>query len=284
MAPGPDDIPEEFLCAATGKPLYLPVVTLGGVAYSYVALFDMFMRAQGAPICKVTQEPIHFLPSVCLPLHHHLLAQFKGAMRSRKNQDEAEMRDKYGLPVPNVTDAPDEEGEAGFLEEFRCAVSGELAYEPCALSSGSIVSAHCVPDGGFRKDPDRLIACALHGQAPRPSPTLEAMIKSHFPDEYADRRASLQADGLIGTGFARGTCRAFDAQAEDLHLGLGCDGCGLWPIRGKAWADADCGDRVGFHLCDDCYQFSFHKRVLTGKCSQGHLPRHRMVEIPKAPF
>merc|ERR550532_809886 len=113
------------------------------------------MNAAGLPKCKVTQEPIMFFPNVCLPLHHYLMAEFKNAMRGRKQQDEADMKEKFGLPMPQLSDAPDEEGDDGFLEEFQCVASQELAYEPCCLSSGSIVSSHCVPEGGFKKDPDR---------------------------------------------------------------------------------------------------------------------------------
>lgn len=30
-----------------------------------------------------------------------------------------------------------QDGDAGLLEELECVVSGELAYEPCVLSSGT---------------------------------------------------------------------------------------------------------------------------------------------------
>lgn len=282
MAPS-DPWPDEFRCAATGKLLYLPVITLHGVAYSYVALFEMFTKAQGLPICKVTKEPIYFLPSVCLPLHHHLLAEYKGPMKGRRQQDELEMTEKFGLPLPNVSEAPEEEGDAGFLEEFQCVVSKELAYEPCALSSGSIVSAYCVPKGGFNKDPDRLVACALHGQAPRRSEALETMIKMRFSVEYAERGMTLASEGLVGDDHADGSCKDFSSD-DNIHWGLGCDGCGLWPIRGEAWFDVDCRDKAGFHLCAACYGFGFHKRVLTGKLMQGHLPKHRMLPVPQATF
>ncbi|CAE7361692.1 unnamed protein product [Symbiodinium sp. CCMP2592] len=51
-----------------------------------------------------------------------------------------------------VTESPEEEGDEGFMEEFLCAVSGELAYEPCCLSSGTLVSVRNIPTGGFTKD------------------------------------------------------------------------------------------------------------------------------------
>lgn len=270
-----DEVPQDFRCAATGRPLYMPVITTGGVAYSYAAAFEMFMQAQSVPHCKVTGEPIYFLPNVCLPLHHFMMSQYRAAMRICKQQDEIDMRDKFGVTLPSLTDLP-EDGEDGFLEEFQCAVSHKLASEPCCLSSGTIVCASSVPQNGFDKDPDRFVACALHGQAPRRSPALEAMIRTKFPSEYAAARGS-------GNDFATGTCRLFHAD-EHVHLGLGCDGCGLWPIRGEAWYDGDSKDKNGFHLCDACYQFGYHKRVIAGRFNQHHAPRHTMLPVPKTEF
>jgi len=280
----PETIPKEFRCAATGKALYMPVITTEGVAYSYAALFEMFMTAQGLPLCKATEEPIRFFPGVCLPLHHFMMSEFRTSMRGRKQQDEADMFEKFGLSMPNVSEAPDDEGDEGVLEEFQCVVSGELAYEPCALSSGSIVSAYCVPEGGFKKDPDRLVACALHGQAPRKCLALEAMIKAKFPKEYAQRANELAKQGVQTTGkYATGTYNQFEPDSY-IFWGIGCDGCGLWPIVGKAWYDADCPDKVGFHLCDPCYKFGYHRRVITGKFNQNHMPKHTMKEMPENEF
>jgi len=274
-----DTVPKEFRCASTGKALYMPVITTQGVAYSYVALLEMFMHSQGVPTCKATKEPIYFFPSVCLPLHHYLMAEYKSAMKDRKRQDEVDMNEKFGLPLPNVSEAPDEDGDDGFLEEFQCAVSQELAYEPCCLSSGTIVSAYCIPENGFVKDPDRLIACALHNQAPKKSAALEMMIKDKFPQEYSQRANDLAKEGIQKTlATATGSCKEWD-QEEYIFWGLGCDGCGIWPIRGKAWEDTQCPDRAGFHLCDPCYNFGLHRRVLTGKFNQYHMPKHQMTEI-----
>jgi len=271
-----DTVPKEFRCSATGKPLYLPVITTDGIPYSYVALFDMFMQAPGLPVCKVTKNPIAFFPHVCMPLHYYLMDEFPAAMKSRKLQDEAETMEKFGIPLPQVDPAPEQDGDEGFMEVFECAVSHELAYEPCCLSSGTMVSAYCVPLEGFKKDPDRLVACALHGQAPKVSPTLEAMIKSKFPKEYSQRASELARQAVRATTeHARGTWAEPDAGMH-AFWGLGCDGCGLWPIRGPAWEDSQCRDRAGFHLCDQCYQYGYHRRVVTGKFNQHHMPKHRM--------
>lgn len=262
----------------------MPVVTTQGVAYSYSALFEMFMAARALPTCKVTGEPIAFFPSVCLPLHHHLMEQYKGVMRGRRQQDEPDLAERFGFPMPMVEELPEKNFDEALLEELECVVSRELVYEPCVLSSGSIVSAYCVPEGGFLKDPNRTVGCALYGQAPRKSMAVEAMIKARFPQHYTERALELAKEGIQSAGqHANGT---WNELSPALHIfwGLGCDGCGLWPIRGSAWEDAECQDRVGFHLCDQCYQLGFHRRVVTGKFNQTRMPKCRMVQMAESDF
>jgi len=265
-------VENEYLCAASGELLYMPVVTTDGVAYSYLSLFDMFMEAQGSPTCVVKYEPIEYFPHVCLALHHFLGQAYPAMYKARGKDDETELMSKFGLRMPNVSSKPDDDGPDGFREEMSCVVSGELAYRPCALSSGNIVSEHNIPEGGFVKDPDRLIACALHNQVPKRSPTLEMMIRDQFNKEYAHNAVPVQK--------VQGTQKARDPQ-EYLHLGFGCDGCGQWPIRGTAWYDVETKDPVGFHLCGACYQFGYHRRVLTGRFDQAHRPKAKMLEMPR---
>eukprot|EP00931_Biecheleriopsis_adriatica_P106905 TRINITY_DN81261_c0_g1_i1.p1 TRINITY_DN81261_c0_g1~~TRINITY_DN81261_c0_g1_i1.p1 ORF type:complete len:299 (+),score=44.13 TRINITY_DN81261_c0_g1_i1:49-897(+) len=268
------DVPDEFRCAATGRPLYYPVVTDQGVAYCYSALLEMFLKAEGIPRCVVTDQPIVFFPNVCAALHHFMIDQYSKDLKGRKKIEE-DLLETYGLKVPLVSDAPDEDGDEGFLEEFQCPVSRELAYEPCCLSSGTIVSARSIPAGGFKKDPNRLVACGLHDQAPRPSKTLASMIRTKFPNEY---RARETAAATSGNSVSQATCKEFGAN-EHIHIGLGCDGCGLWPIRGKAFEDVECRSKVGFHLCQACYDLGYHKRVMGGRFSQGHLPKNTMALV-----
>lgn len=268
-----DRVADEFLCAGNGKPLYMPVVTNEGIAYSYLTLYDMFRRAEGPVKCKVTGEHIQTFPNVCLPLHQYLFSRHRGLMRSRRAEDEAALLEKFKVQMPDVPINPDD-GDDGFEEAFECVVSGELAYEPCVLSSGTIVSKHCIPEGGFKKDPDRLFACALHGQIPKKSDTVEAAIREMFPKEYSQRaKDAPTARNQVST--------KLQATEEDyVHIALGCDGCGMHPIIGNAYEDVDCPDWVCFHVCEACYKLNFHKRVLSGRFNQVHMPDHRMVLVP----
>ena len=100
-----------------------------------------------------------------------------------------------------------------------------------------------------------------------------------------------------GTG--RYTCTVFDispgvnmairAKRENLrktkedqyvHFGVGCDGCGVFPIVGQRWKCDDCSEEIGFDLCGDCYDCGVHKRegkVTVGRFNQQHRPDHNMI-------
>ena len=64
-------------------------------------------------------------------------------------------------------------------------------------------------------------------------------------------------------------------EAPYVHFGVGCDGCGAFPIRGNAFRCLDCPDAVGFDLCGECRTSSPH---VVGRFEQGHAPSHRVVE------
>merc|ERR1719162_1999219 len=99
------------------------------------------------------------------------------------------------------------------------------------------------------------------------------MIRDLFPKEYSQRAKDAPSAKKIAAPEIK-----FDADAY-VNFGLGCDGCGLLPIRGRAWYDADCPEKAGFHLCDACYKLGFHRRVLTGRFNQTHMPTNTMKEV-----
>merc|ERR1711862_1009020 len=103
------------------------------------------------------------------------------------------------------------------------------------------------------------------------------MIRDKFPKEYSQRANAAAKQGLAAAK-TEPKIHQLDPTAIT-HFGLGCDGCGIWPIQGDAWEDANCPENVGFHLCDACYQLGFHRRVITGRFNQTHMPKHIMVKV-----
>jgi len=71
-----------------------------------------------------------------------------------------------------------------------------------------------------------------------------------------------------------------------VHYGVGCDGCGVYPIAGRRYKCLDCAEDIGFDLCGECYDDGVHKRasvgdgnVATGRFNQQHRPDHSMEEM-----
>ena len=76
-----------------------------------------------------------------------------------------------------------------------------------------------------------------------------------------------------------------------VHVAVGCDACGVYPIRGRRFRCVDCPERMGFDLCGACHgmvQSRFdhderHNDFIAGRFNQRHRPGHRMKEVVPVP-
>jgi hypothetical protein len=64
-----------------------------------------------------------------------------------------------------------------------------------------------------------------------------------------------------------------------VHHGVGCDGCGVFPIIGRRYWCNDCSEAIGFDLFGDCYDAGVHHRSEVGRFNQEHQPSHKLSEI-----
>ena len=110
-----------------------------------------------------------------------------------------------------------------------------------------------------------------------------------------------------------GPSAAVDAVLETYtHFGVGCDGCGVYPIRGARWKCLDCPEEIGFDLCGFCQEAAVEdgggdgtgsggdsggggcgggcggcggggspSTTVAGRFGQVHTSAHRMVEQPR---
>jgi len=60
-----------------------------------------------------------------------------------------------------------------------------------------------------------------------------------------------------------------------IHIGVGCDGCGLFPIKGRRYNCENCPEGIGFDLCIKCYNSGVST---SGAFHQKHKPNHTMKE------
>lgn len=61
-----------------------------------------------------------------------------------------------------------------------------------------------------------------------------------------------------------------------LHVAVGCDGCGLFPIVGERYHCRDCAEKIGYDLCGTCYRKG---GTLSGRFNQQHKSNHSMEEV-----
>ena len=74
------------------------------------------------------------------------------------------------------------------------------------------------------------------------------------------------------------------------HYGCGCDGCGVYPIRGRRFRCLDCPEAMGFDLCSTCNDTATDEvdeanepKTILGRFNQNHQPTHSMQEVTPTP-
>lgn len=61
-----------------------------------------------------------------------------------------------------------------------------------------------------------------------------------------------------------------------VHIGVGCDFCGMYPIIGERYKCTNCKEKMGFDLCGGCYNSS---SKLPGRFNQQHTPEHKFENV-----
>jgi len=74
-----------------------------------------------------------------------------------------------------------------------------------------------------------------------------------------------------------------------VHYGVGCDGCGQYPIAGRRFKCQDCSEEIGFDICGSCFDAGVHSRPsggadAAGRFNQKHHPEHKMKEMKENTF
>ncbi|KAL5212913.1 hypothetical protein ABZP36_023760 [Zizania latifolia] len=174
------------------------------------------------------------------------------------------------------------------LEDVSCALCKELLYRPAVLNCGHVYCMSCLPslDDGTLKCQ---VCGSVHpGNFPNVCLDLDHFLEEYFSAEYELRREKVQLmkgetnreGSSSGTSCKDGRGRPSNKEncagqdnLSDVHIGVGCDSCGVFPIRGKRYKCKDCTELIGFDLCEACYNT---KSKLPGRFNQQHTPDHRM--------
>ncbi|XP_037452299.1 E3 ubiquitin-protein ligase PRT1-like [Triticum dicoccoides] len=167
------------------------------------------------------------------------------------------------------------------LDDVSCPICKELLYQPAVLNCGHVYCISCLPSVG-----DEALKCqvcgGLHpGDFPNVCLDLDHFLEEYFPAEYESRRKKLRLENSqcnpegssSSTSCKKGTFVQKTLDLSNVHIGVGCDSCGVYPIRGKRYKCKDCTEAIGFDLCGECYDST---SKLPGRFNQQHTPDHRM--------
>lgn len=189
------------------------------------------------------------------------------------------------------------------VADVLCPACNEILFRPAVLNCGHVCCEACiiVPE-------DEIIICKVC-ESPHPTDFLNVclelnnFLEEKFPDEYAVRRQNVEQKqaqfrrrtsdvcSSPSKSAKKGSLKSFRNGEEFLpwwtehgskvHMGAGCDYCGMFPIVGDRYRCQDCTELIGFDLCGDCYN-TRSKRP--GRFNQQHTPDHRFQLVKQPDF
>ncbi|KAI3459644.1 hypothetical protein Pfo_016307 [Paulownia fortunei] len=177
------------------------------------------------------------------------------------------------------------------VTDLQCAVCKHLLCRPVVLNCGHVYCEACIdPHDSVCKCP----ACqSAHPNGfPNVCLVLEHFLEERFPEEYSARKESLpifQSASPSGISTEKqeqvtqcssvptNVCSPwFSGHGAKFHPGVGCDYCGMCPIIGLRYKCKDCVEKIGFDLCEGCYNSS---SKLPGRFNQQHTQEHQFVVV-----
>ncbi|KAK6122824.1 hypothetical protein DH2020_043438 [Rehmannia glutinosa] len=186
-----------------------------------------------------------------------------------------------------------EHSNQALVTDLQCAVCKNLLCRPVVLNCGHVYCEACI-------DPhDSVCKCPVCQSAhPNGFPSvclvLEHFLEERFPEEYSARKESLRNfQSASPSGMPQGSTEKqeqvqcspvptnvcstwFSDHGAKFHPGVGCDYCGMCPIIGLRYKCKDCVEKIGFDLCEGCYNSS---SKLPGRFNQQHTQEHQFVVV-----
>ncbi|XP_020229536.1 E3 ubiquitin-protein ligase PRT1 isoform X2 [Cajanus cajan] len=197
--------------------------------------------------------------------------------------------------IPEVVGTPDEgkklpqnehnQQQKILIADVTCTMCNQLLFHPVVLNCGHVCCETCLINIA-----EVILKCQVcKSPHPRGSPkvclALDHFLEEQFPDEYAQRRNAMQLN-RIKVELETTSCSLHNNQQEKMawrsdsrlkiHIGVGCDFCGMYPIMGDRYRCLDCKEEIGFDICNDCYK---NPPKRPGRFNQQHTPEHKFELI-----
>ncbi|EEF44244.1 conserved hypothetical protein [Ricinus communis] len=182
------------------------------------------------------------------------------------------------------------------VSDLQCAECKNLLFRPLVLNCGHVYCETCICTP-MAETPRCGICQSLHPNGfPGICLLLEQFLEKHFPKIYAKRREGLlkQTDCLAAKRQEGSTQVQHQAKRSSMfpssifsswlfgngpkvHYAVGCDSCGMSPIIGERYKCKDCMEKMGFDLCEACYNKPW---AISGRFNQQHKPEHTFENVP----
>ncbi|KAJ4969227.1 hypothetical protein NE237_015928 [Protea cynaroides] len=182
-------------------------------------------------------------------------------------------------------------GKQVSASDVQCAACKQLLFRPVVLNCGHVYCESCIAAVGVE-----LLRCqvcqSIHPKGlPQVCLELDQFLERQFSKEYELRKqavhscqnrnasASATQDGKQGAKSSFLPKNLFFWWRETgskVHVAVGCDSCGMYPIIGERYRCKDCVEKIGFDLCGECYNTC---SKLPGRFNQQHTPEHKFELI-----
>ncbi|KAL3680176.1 hypothetical protein R1sor_023132 [Riccia sorocarpa] len=169
--------------------------------------------------------------------------------------------------------------------DLKCSVCNDLLCRPVVLNCGHVFCEECITSRDDAEESAlRCSTCSsIHpGQSPSLFLELHDYLDKTFPSEYARRQremAERNNKSCVPKKSEQLSNKPGDEEKSSfriVHLGVGCDGCGMFPMIGRGFHCMGCERVPGYDLCLSCYE---SQTTPAGRFNQKHTREHRMVEI-----
>ncbi|XP_028095071.1 E3 ubiquitin-protein ligase PRT1-like isoform X5 [Camellia sinensis] len=297
-----EEILDEFQCCVCLDLLYKPVV----LGCGHISCFWCVFRAMDLCLvshCPVCRHPYNHFPSICQLLHFLLLKLYPIAYKRREQQVIAEEKilDQFSPQLDNCLSGSEPIKEpyihSGVPPHSTTSSCNNVSLGPCSMVEGeseSTIAPH--------KNDKMPIPAKSTFEATKNVPFGQTGMLGDKFNKQQNSKLVLIADFLCsickkllyrpvvlncGHGLTKARKNAawlstlpttdyrsmLSSGGPKVHVRVGCDYCGMCPIIGERYRCKDCKERMGFDLCEDCYNSS---SKLPGRFNQQHTPDHTL--------
>ncbi|KAL0020958.1 hypothetical protein WJX79_008557 [Trebouxia sp. C0005] len=262
---------ENWKCPICLDVLYKPCVNTCGHVFCFWCMhraMDPFTPSQ-CPLCR--SQYAHF-PQVCEQLHFFLQKAFpkEYSEREKETTEEEETTGVYSLQLHDTERQPNQceatiIGNPSMCTQWQDQLV-QLLPEEMQARAVQCEASTCQDHA----------CCSQHKM-----PHDKTAKKSAGWQQPRSQRAGSSAGETGSNAAAVLRHRLLHNIRQDfIHHGVGCDSCGLYPIKGRRFKCQNCPDKVGFDLCGSCYDRGLH---ITGRFNQQHTPEHSMGLVRPQP-